>query len=152
MGAWLATYDWLGYLLVIIIAVPMYVCATASLPIAASLVLSGVSLGAAFVFLSAGPATNTVTMGVVKKMLGTRALVIYLATITVGSILFGLLIDILFGSMQIDPRSVVHVDENVGLVAALASVVLWILILKNVAPAWMRRKSDGCEGGSYCGG
>ena len=150
VGEWLATYDWLGYLLVIIIAVPMYVCATASLPIAASLVLSGVSLGAAFVFLSAGPATNTVTMGVVKKMLGTRALTIYLATISVGSIFFGLLIDLLFGSMQIDPRSVVHIEEEVGLVAALSSIALWILILKNITPAWMRKKST-CKGGSCCG-
>lgn len=150
VGEWLATYDWLGYLLVIAIAVPMYVCATASLPIAASLVLSGVSLGAAFVFLSAGPATNTVTMGVVKKMLGSKALVIYLATISVGSILFGLLIDLLFGSMQIDPRSIVHIEEEVGLVAALSSITLWILILKNIAPAWMRKKSS-CESGSCCG-
>ena len=150
VGEWLSSYDWLGYLLVIAIAVPMYVCATASLPIAASLVLSGVSLGAAFVFLSAGPATNTVTMGVVKKMLGTRALTIYLATITVGSILFGLLIDSLFGSMQIDPRSVVHIEEEVGLVAAVSSIALWILILKNVAPSWMRKKT-ACEGGSCCG-
>ncbi len=150
VGEWLATYDWLGYLLVIAIAVPMYVCATASLPIAASLVLSGVSLGAAFVFLSAGPATNTVTMGVVKKMLGTRALTIYLTTITVGSILFGLLIDSLFGSMQVDPRSVVHIEKEVGLVAALSSIALWILILKNVTPSWMRKKTT-CEGGNCCG-
>ncbi|MCK4875905.1 MAG: SO_0444 family Cu/Zn efflux transporter, partial [Sulfurimonas sp.] len=69
----LVKYDWLSYLIAIAIAVPMYVCATASLPIAAALMLSGVSAGAAFVFLSAGPATNTVTIGVVKKMLGTKS-------------------------------------------------------------------------------
>ena len=63
----LIEYGWLSYLIAIAIAVPMYVCATASLPIAAALMLSGVSAGAAFVFLSAGPATNTVTIGVVKK-------------------------------------------------------------------------------------
>lgn len=80
--------SWLSYLIVIVIAVPMYVCATASLPIAAGLMLSGVSAGAAFVFLSAGPATNTVTIGVVKKMLGTKSLVIYLGSIIIGSILF----------------------------------------------------------------
>jgi uncharacterized membrane protein YraQ (UPF0718 family) len=86
----LMQYTWLSYIIVIMIAVPMYVCATASLPIAAALMLSGVSAGAAFVFLSAGPATNTVTIGVVKKMLGTKSLYIYLGSIIVGSILFGL--------------------------------------------------------------
>ncbi|MBA1438788.1 MAG: SO_0444 family Cu/Zn efflux transporter, partial [Epsilonproteobacteria bacterium] len=86
----LVHYNWLSYPIVIAIAVPMYVCATASLPIAAGLILAGVSPGAAFVFLSAGPATNTVTIGVVKKMLGVRTLYIYLSTIIIGSIIFGL--------------------------------------------------------------
>jgi len=63
----LVEYSGLSYLIVIAIAVPMYVCATASLPIAAGLILSGVSAGAVFVFLSAGPATNTVTIGVVVR-------------------------------------------------------------------------------------
>ncbi len=74
----LAANGWLSYLIVITVAVPMYVCATASLPIAAAFILSGVSAGAAFVFLSAGPATNTVTIGVVKKSLGEKALFVYL--------------------------------------------------------------------------
>jgi len=81
----LKNYAWLSYIIVIAISIPMYVCATASLPIAAGLMLSGVSAGAAFVFLSAGPATNTVTIGVVKKMLGTKSLFIYLGSITLGS-------------------------------------------------------------------
>ena len=127
------------------------VCSCGVIPLAAAIQKEGASRGAAFVFLSAGPATNTVTMGVVKKMLGAKALAIYLATITVGSILFGLLIDLLFGSMQIDPRSVVHVEEEVGLIAALSSIALWILILKNFIPAWMRKKSNCCNGGSCCG-
>ncbi|MDH5464497.1 MAG: SO_0444 family Cu/Zn efflux transporter, partial [Thiovulaceae bacterium] len=68
IAALLKEYSWVSYVLVVAIAIPMYVCATASLPIAAALILSGVSAGAAFVFLTAGPATNTVTIGVVKKM------------------------------------------------------------------------------------
>jgi len=121
----LVEYSWLSYLIVIVIAVPMYVCATASLPIAAGLMLSGVSSGAAFVFLSAGPATNTVTIGVVKKMLGTRSLTIYLGTIIIGSVLFGLGLDYLFLSSQIDPQSLVHLHEEVGVISMLSSVVLW---------------------------
>jgi len=121
----LVEYSGLSYLIVIVIAVPIYVCATASLPIAGGLLLSGVSAGAVFVFLSAGPATNTVTIGVVKKMLGTRSLYIYLGSIIVGSILFGLGLDYIFSSSSIDPKSLVHMTEEYGLISMVSSVVLW---------------------------
>ena len=124
----LVEYSWLSYVIVIIIAVPMYVCATASLPIAAGLMLSGVSAGASFVFLSAGPATNTVTIGVVKKMLGTRSLYIYLGTIIVGSILFGLGLDYIFNSSNIDPKSLIHLGEEAGLASIVSSLILWAFI------------------------
>ncbi len=124
----LIEYSWLSYIIVIIIAVPMYVCATASLPIAAGLMLSGVSAGAAFVFLSAGPATNTVTMGVVKKMLGSRSLYIYLGSIIVGSTIFGFGLDYLFSTSQIDPKSLVHMGEHAGVVATLSSILLWLFV------------------------
>ena len=125
----LIEYSWLSYLIVIAIAVPMYVCATASLPIAAALMLSGVSAGAAFVFLSAGPATNTVTIGVVKKMLGTRSLYIYLGSITLGSILFGLSLDYIFTLSDIDPKSLVHIHEEVGIISMSSSLILWGFVL-----------------------
>jgi uncharacterized membrane protein YraQ (UPF0718 family) len=121
--------SWLSYLIVIIIAVPMYVCATASLPIAAGLMLSGVSAGAAFVFLSAGPATNTVTIGVVKKMLGTRSLGIYLGSIIIGSILFGLGLDYIFDITSIDPASLIHLHEEAGLIDIVSGIVLWVFML-----------------------
>ena len=124
----LIEYSWFSYIIVIAIAVPMYVCATASLPIAAGLMLSGVSAGAAFVFLSAGPATNTVTIGVVKKMLGTRSLTIYLGSIIIGSILFGLGLDYIFSASDINPASLVHMHEEAGLISILSSVVLWALV------------------------
>lgn len=121
----LLEYSWLSYLIVIAIAVPMYVCATSSLPIAAALMLSGVSPGAAFVFLSAGPATNTVTIGVVKKMLGTKSLYIYLGSIIIGSILFGLGLDYIFDIASVDPKSLIHIHEEVNLFEILSSIVLW---------------------------
>jgi hypothetical protein len=124
----LIEYSWLSYIIVIIIAVPMYVCATASLPIAGGLMLAGVSAGASFVFLSAGPATNTVTIGVVKKMLGTRSLYIYLGTIVVGSILFGMGLDYLFTLSDIDPKKLIHLDEEAGAFALISTVILWGLI------------------------
>ena len=150
LAALLADNGWLSYLVVIAIAVPMYVCATASLPIAAGLMLSGVSAGAAFVFLSAGPATNTVTIGVVKKMLGTRSLAIYLGSIIVGSILFGLGLDAIFDASQIDPASLVHMEEHGGIIAQASSIVLWGMVLWFMLKPYFTKKGE-CNGGSCCG-
>jgi uncharacterized membrane protein YraQ (UPF0718 family) len=142
----LQAYGWISYLIVIIIAVPMYVCATASLPIAAGLMLSGVSAGAAFVFLTAGPATNTVTIGVVKKMLGTKSLFIYLGTIVVGSIFFGLGLDYIFDKSDIDPATLIHMHEESGMIATLSAVVLWGLILWFIVKPYFSKKEDPSDG------
>lgn len=133
LGDILLRYGWLSYLIVIAIAVPMYVCATASLPIAAGLMLAGVTPGAAFVFLTAGPATNTVTIGVVKKMLGTRALYVYLGTIVAGSLLFGLALDALFAAGEIDVLGMIHLHEEAGVLATASSLLLWGLVLYFIA-------------------
>ena len=141
--------SWLSYLIVIVISVPMYVCATASLPIAAGLMLAGVSAGAAFVFLSAGPATNTVTIGVVKKMLGSKSLAIYLGSIIIGSILFGLGLDYIFDASAIDPTSLIHMDEKGGIISILSSIVLWGLVVWFMVKPYFIKK-DACSGGSCC--
>ena len=138
----LKAYSWLSYLIVIAIAVPMYVCATASLPIAAGLMLSGVSAGAAFVFLSAGPATNTVTIGVVKKMLGTKSLVIYLGSITIGSILFGLGLDYIFTISDVDPASLIHLHEESNMLSTASAIVLWGFLLWFIAKPYFTKTSD----------
>ena len=86
-------------LLVLCIAVPMYLCATGSIPIAVALMLKGLTPGAGLVLLMAGPACNFASMLVVKKVLGTRSLIIYLASIVIGAVGFGYLIDFLhFGN------------------------------------------------------
>jgi uncharacterized membrane protein YraQ (UPF0718 family) len=140
---------WLSYFIVILIAVPMYVCATASLPIAAGLMLSGVSAGAAFVFLSAGPATNTVTIGVVKKMLGNKSLFIYLGSIIVGSVVFGLGLDYIFDMNAIDPKSLIAMDEHAGIFSTISAIILWALLLWLTLQSYLK-KEDDCSGGSCC--
>ena len=145
----LQAYAWLSYLIVIAIAIPMYVCATASLPIAAGLMLSGVSAGAAFVFLSAGPATNTVTIGVVKKMLGAKSLAIYLGSITLGSILFGLGLDYIFNISHIDPASLIDMHEEASVIDILSSIILWGFVIWYLAKPYFAKKED-CSGGSCC--
>jgi len=149
LAEFLKEYSWLSYLVVIAIAVPMYVCATASLPIAAGLMLSGVSAGAAFVFLSAGPATNTVTIGVVKKMLGTKSLLIYLGSIIIGSVLFGLGLDYIFDASAIDPASLIHMDEEGGIIATVSSIILWGFVLYYITKPYFTKKAE-CSGGSCC--
>mgnify|MGYP002630436129 FL=1 len=130
---------WASYLIAIAIAVPLYVCATASLPIAAALIIAGVSPGAAFVFLTAGPATNTVTIGVVKTMLGKTSLYIYLGTIILGSMLFGLGLDYIFDSNSIDVTKLIHIHEEIGLVAILSSSILWALILYFILKPYFKK-------------
>jgi len=125
----LLEYSWISYLIVIVIAVPMYVCATASLPIAGGFILSGVSIGASFVFLTAGPATNTLTIGIVKQMLGNRSLYIYLGTIIIGSLLFGLGLDYLFSSLNINPISLIHLNKEYEIASIISTIILWGFML-----------------------
>mgnify|MGYP001089414809 CR=1 FL=1 len=84
---------WLNMLIVLAASVPLYVCATASVPIAAALLLKGVSPGAALVFLMAGPATNVATLTVLWQTIGKRTTIKYLISIMVGAVGFGLIID-----------------------------------------------------------
>ncbi len=139
LSSYLSENVWLSYILAVAIAVPMYVCATASLPIAAALILHGVSAGAAFVFLSAGPATNTVTIGVVKKMLGTKAVGMYLGVIAIGSVIFGLGLDWLF--KDIDVKSIVHIEEKPSIFMIASSFILWGLILYHLAKERFAKQS-----------
>lgn len=83
----------LAMLATLVIALPLYVCATASVPIAAALVASGMPGGAALVFLMAGPATNMATMGAIFRGFGGRTLAVYLLTIIIGSMGFGVAFD-----------------------------------------------------------
>jgi len=83
-------------LIMLVVGIPMYVCATASIPIAAALMIKGINPGAAFVFLVAGPATNIVTMMVVAKNLGKKSLLIYLGAIICGSVGLGALLDVVY--------------------------------------------------------
>ena len=83
----------LQMLVILIVAVPMYICSTGSIPVAAALMMKGLSPGAALVMLMAGPAVNLASILVVRKSLGKRFTWIYLLTIVGFSVLFGLLVN-----------------------------------------------------------
>lgn len=99
--SWFTEYldtPWINLFIVLVASVPLYVCATSSVPIAAALLLKGISPGAALVFLMAGPATNVATLTVLWQTIGKKSTIKYLLTIVFGAILSGLVIDYLLPS------------------------------------------------------
>ena len=88
--------DYVQMFVVLIASIPLYVCATASVPIAAVLMFKGVSAGAILVFLMAGPATNAATISVITKVLGKKTLFYYLFSIITGALIFGFIINWFF--------------------------------------------------------
>lgn len=100
LAAWGGGLPAMGIMLAI--GIPMYICATASTPLAASLLIAGLSPGAVMVFLLAGPATNVATLAVVRKEMGNRVAVLYLAGIGLSAVAAGLITDALFAAMALD--------------------------------------------------
>jgi len=118
-------------LLMLVVGVPLYVCAVASTPIAAALLVAGVSPGAVLVFLLAGPATNLGGLGLIAKEFGRRFAAIYLATICVFSLGLGLLVNGIFPAdwFVADQAEMSHhqTTESLAIIFAvgLASWMLW---------------------------
>jgi len=118
------------YALMLVIGVPVYVCAVASTPVAAGLIAGGVSPGAAMVFLLAGPATNIASLMVLRGELGKRVLSIYLGAIAVGSVAAGLGFDAFFGSaVSATDVALRHHEHGVSTRDVVASFVFGVLIL-----------------------
>ena len=118
---------WIAMLLMLVVGIPMYVCATGSIPIAATLMLKGMSPGAALVFLLAGPATNAVTITVVAKELGKGATALYVVCVAAMSIAFGLLFNMVW--------------QGVG------AKVSWALRPMQMLPDWVEWGSAAILGG-----
>jgi HflK protein len=122
-------------LLMLAIGIPLYVCATSSTPLAAMLVQKGLSPGAALVFLLAGPATNATTVTVLSKLLGRRAITVYLLSIVVFSLLAGFIVDGIYASSGIAPRAL---SGAAGQIVPIwlrvpAALLLAALILRSAA-------------------
>ena len=120
-------------LLALLISVPLYVCATASVPIAAALVHGGLPLGAALVFLMAGPATNVATIGAVRSELGNRTTLVYLGTVIIGSLLLGLSFDFVLQSSPMSHGSHEHHTWWAQLSAAHFGVHVGLLLWEDIS-------------------
>ncbi|MEC7986844.1 MAG: permease [Myxococcota bacterium] len=110
----------------LVISIPLYVCATASVPIAAALVQGGLPLGAALVFLMAGPATNVATIGSIFKTFGGKSTAIYLATVIIGSMLLGMGFDFL---LQDSINNTLHDHEHSAWWQQISAAVLCFALL-----------------------
>lgn len=127
-------------LLMLALGIPIYVCATASIPIAAAMMLKGVSPGAALVFLMTGPATNAAAITTIWRMFGTRAGIAFLLSVALTALGSGLLMDIWV------PATVLRADiitdaAHTSLPRSAAAIVLLILL----AIPWLRRlKRKAC--------
>jgi len=130
--------QFLTYIVVIIFSMPLYTCATASLPIAAAFLLQGMSAGAVFIFLTAGPATSAVTMSVVYKMLGRTSLIVYLVVIGILALTFGYVYDSFFANLTI--ISIKEDNDDVSLINSIASLMMMILIFYHLFKNKFRKK------------
>lgn len=139
----------LSMLIVLLFAIPMYLCATGSIPIAVALMMKGLSPGTALVLLMAGPAVNAASMLVVGKVLGKRTLLIYLLSITAGAIAFGLGIDWLL-PREWFTTSLGMASESSGASSDWFSIgcsIVMALLLVNAMILRFRHKDDcGCQG------
>ena len=145
-----------GMLLVLACAVPMYLCATGSIPIAVALMLKGMTPGAALVLLMAGPAVNVASILVIRKVLGKRTLWLYLAAIVGGALAFALGIDYLL------PRE--WFTESLATITAachthtpwfniLCTIVLLALLVNALVRRFVRKPaSEACGCGGACHG
>lgn len=122
----------LSMVTVLVIAIPMYVCATGSIPIALSLMLKGLSPGTALVLLMAGPAANFASFTLVSREMGRKSAIIYLISIVVGAMTFGLIIDYVLPADWFTIRNAQAMagkEHAFSLLSTISSAVLVILLV-----------------------
>lgn len=125
-----------GRFLILCIGIPFYVCASASTPIAASLLLKGMSPGTALLFLLVGPATNISNIAVLQKYIGKKGVLINIASIALVSLVFSYVVDYLYTSFSWGYDFHIHEHEHqsswLDQLSSVTAVVLLILLLKGV--------------------
>jgi hypothetical protein len=139
----------LSMLVLMAVGIPLYVCATASVPIAAGLIHLGASPGAALAFLIAGPATNTATIATVWKVMGRRTAFCYLGTVAVSAVGCGLLLDRLIPAVQTSLPHLGHHAHAMGAGGWLnhaAAVALLAVLLFSYYDKVIGKRRDAAGG------
>ena len=128
-------------LVMMLVAIPMYVCVTASVPVAAALLMNGITPGAVFVFLITGPATNAASIAAVWKALGKKTALFYLLFVIVFALAFGVTIDYLFSTVELFSSSMHAGHSGLPLWAKnISAVILFCLIAVARAESLRKRK------------
>ncbi len=138
---------WLSMLLVLIISIPMYVCATGSIPIAVALMMKGLTPGAGLVLLMAGPAANMASILVIRNRLGSKTLFAYLLSIVAGAVLFGCVIDFALPTewFGVDALTASCCEESTVWWQWVSTAVLSILLINAlVINKFVKGKADSC--------
>lgn len=124
----------LAMIAMIIVGLPMYICSTSSIPIAISLVGKGLSFGASFAFLFTGPVTNVASILVLSKVLGKKITTLYIASVSVCSIAFGLLLDFLIEKLDwavlFTSASSTH-SEEANIISYIVAIIFLALIIRS---------------------
>jgi len=139
-----------SYLVMLAVATPLYVCASGSIPVAAALLAKGISPGAALVFLVAGPATNAASVAMVSKLLGRRALAIYLTILVLGSFVAGAATDFFFaGFPALLPdfiQGADHMSMGLSPLEVVSAVILGIMVAYHlgmqIAPRFRTKREE----------
>lgn len=142
-------------LVMAIIGIPMYICATASTPIAVGFLAAGLSPGAVFVFLMAGPATNVSTMGMIKQEMGSRTLFLYLFSVMSGSIGFGYALNYMVSSFSLadlikTQSHIHHHGADLQLLYGLSAVLLAALMVKLGVEKFLQRRRAQAVSSACC--
>lgn len=132
-------------LIMLLISVPLYVCATSSVPLASALLLKGVSPGAILVFLIAGPATNIATVATIFKVIGRKAALLYVFSIVVVALLSGLILESGFMALEIAAEHAHEMRLPLTLEVGTAIFMLILLVLNYVNSIWPQRKGNGVD-------
>lgn len=146
IAGWSNIHPALSGLAALAIALPLYVCATASVPIAAALIAQGMPTGAALVFLMAGPATNIATIGAVKRAFGGRVLAVYLGTVVIGSVGLAYIYDAFIPFEALGAMVHEHAHPWWAWASALLLAGLFVyFIVGDLRSAWLRRSAPAGE-------
>jgi len=138
----LVSSEWAQMALMLAVSVPLYVCATASTPIAAALIFAGVSPGAALVLLLAGPATNAATILMVARFLGRGAAAVYLGSIAMTSLVVGFLVNRLHGVLAVVDPGKLHAEHGpVEQAVGVASAILLLALMARLVVVRLRSGS-----------
>lgn len=130
----------LQMLLILVVSIPLYICATGTIPLAAVLILKGISPGAAFVLLMAGPATNAATITMIGKVLGKKSLFIYLGTIILGALSFGLIIDYVLPATWFTQIPSEHLAHDHGQSSTWWKMGSGIILIALIINAYIQRQ------------